>query len=145
MRRPVITAVQVEEMRRLRGDGLSFRQIAAIVGVSRETVKKYQSDQNVERKRVADRRATRRHAERSRQHGEPKGIHTIKTASTVVRALLLEAWRQRIPQQELAKRIGVSHSVVTLWKKGKAGPSMLSVEAMADVLGYELVLQKRDV
>lgn len=148
MRGPVITTDMVAEIRRLLGDGHSMRTVADMLGISRSSVKKYQTEDAIERRNVTIARTNQTYRERQRaerRNGSPPAHMAIRTASPIVRELFEEMWRQGLKQHEIARRIGVSHNVLTLWKKGRTGPSMFSAQAMADVLGYELVLQKRDV
>lgn len=42
----------------------------------------------------------------------------------------------------LAKRLGCHKQSIYLWRSGKSAPSILNVENMAQVLGYEIVLRK---
>ncbi len=60
----------------------------------------------------------------------------------LVRKLFEEAHRQRLPQKTWSERAGLSHDTLRDWKK-RHSPHLLSLEAAANVLGFELVLRRR--
>lgn len=145
MRGPMITPEQVVEIRRLLSEGHSMRTVATMLDISRSSVKKYKTEEAVDRRRAVvarsnQNRVTRQRAQR--RSGSPPGRLVIRTASPIVRALFEEMWRQGLKQADVAEKIGVSHNVLTLWKKGKTGPSLFSIEAMAQVLGFTLTLSR---
>lgn len=72
----------------------------------------------------------------------------------LVIGIIKEANRQRIGPRDLAARAGVGHSTIQTWRmrkpsravsanSDKVGPMLLTVEALGNALGLELVWQKR--
>lgn len=147
MRPPVITADQVATIRRLLAGGHSQRNVAEVLNISRASVKKYQTEEAIDRRRdiaaKANAKATSTIRQRRRK-APPPDHQAIRTASPIMRQLFEEMWRQGLRQADVGKQIGVSHNALTLWKKGHTGPSLFSVEAMAQVLGLALVLKPRE-
>lgn len=145
MRGPVIEPETVQRIRRLLDEGMTQRGVAAVLGISRSSVKKYQTEEAVDRRRTVVARSNRNALERhraERRNASPPGRLQIRTASPIVRALFEEMWRQGLRQADVAEKIGVSHNVLTLWKKGKNTPALYSIEAMAQVLGFTLTLSR---
>lgn len=145
MRGPVITPDMVQRIRKLLAEDLSQRAVAATLGISRSSVKKYQTEEAVERRRVIAARSSRAFEERrreARRKAAPPEHLAIRTASPIVRMLFEEMWRQGLKQADVAKRIGVHPNIMTSWKKGVNAPSLFSVEAMAQVLGFTLTLSR---
>lgn len=147
MRGPPITADQVAEIRRLLAEGHSRRAVAALVGVSRASVDKYRSTDAVERRRAVSIRTEQKRKqarkEQSRSKAPPEHL-AIKTAVPLLQELFDIAWKQGTRQQDIAAAARVSPGAVQNWKKGKADPTLRNLEAVADVLGYELVLKPRE-
>ena len=52
MRGPVIEPEMVQRIRRLLDEGMTQRGVAAVLGISRSSVKKYQSQEAVDRRRA---------------------------------------------------------------------------------------------
>ncbi len=61
----------------------------------------------------------------------------------LVRKLFEEAHRQRLPQKTWAVRAGLSHDTLKDWKT-RSSPRLVNIEAAANVLGFELVLRRRE-
>lgn len=61
----------------------------------------------------------------------------------LVRMLFEEAHRQRLPQKTWAARAGLSHDTLKDWKT-RSSPRLVNIEAAANVLGFELVLRRRE-
>ncbi len=80
----------------------------------------------------------------SKRPPEPTGRNAIRTADPVLRELFAVMHRRRITMKSLAPRIGRSAVALSHYKKGTTTPSMLDVIAIADELGYELVLKPRE-
>lgn len=130
----------IAEIRRLREAGLSLTAVAAQLGINRSTVKKYQSDENIRRRKEISARSNTRFRVKERQGG-PKGRHAITTAIPLMQQLLGVAWKRRVMITVLAKAAGVSHRTIRNWKKGVSDPTFRNLEAVADILGFELALK----
>jgi ribosome-binding protein aMBF1 (putative translation factor) len=70
---------------------------------------------------------------------------TVRTSSTILRALFEEIERRNISQMSVAAVTGRTAGSVTHWKAGRATPDIVTVEILANVLGYRLVLERIDV
>lgn len=70
----------------------------------------------------------------------------IKTPKSLGSNILKEFrdayYNAEIQHRELAKLAGVSNSALTYWITGRSSPSVHLLEAVAQVLGYRLVLEK---
>lgn len=147
MRGPPITAAQVTEIRRLLSEGHSRRAVAALAGVSRASVDKYRSAEAVERRQAVSVRMEQKRKqarkERARAKAPPEHM-AIKTAVPLLQELFDIAWRQGARQRDIAAAARVSPGAVQNWKKGKTDPTLRNLEAVADVLGYVLVLKPRE-
>ena len=64
-----------------------------------------------------------------------------RTADPIIRQLFDIADDQQMWTTDLAKKIGVSSVAISRYKHGKATPSIMTVNAMAQVLGVRLVLE----
>jgi transcriptional regulator with XRE-family HTH domain len=138
----------IAEIRRLKAAGLSTSDVARLVGVNRSTVKKYQSDEHVERRREISARnnAKMRAKERESLRLEPPSeLQAVKTAIPLLRKLFDTAWKRRVQQRTLAKAARVSPNTIQNWKKGVAEPTFRNLEAVADSLGFEIVLRPKSV
>jgi transcriptional regulator with XRE-family HTH domain len=51
--------------------------------------------------------------------------------------------RQRASQEDIAKRSGVSSSAMRKWRTGDRSPRMLEFDAIANALGYSLVIRRK--
>ena len=60
----------------------------------------------------------------------------------LVRKLFEEAHRQRLPLKTWAARAGLSHDTLKDWKI-RSSPQLVTIEAAANVLGFDLVLKRR--
>lgn len=81
----------------------------------------------------------------SRDRGpEPRGRNEIRTADPVLRSLFLEMHRLKIPASKLADQLGVTRVCISRWKKGMSNPSNINVVNMADQLGYDITITKRE-
>lgn len=67
-----------------------------------------------------------------------------ETVSRVVRDLFDVIDATDLSAGTLASRVGVHRVTLSRWKHGGATPTILDVEALAQVLGYELVLKPRE-
>jgi transcriptional regulator with XRE-family HTH domain len=66
-------------------------------------------------------------------------------AHPIVRFIFQEINAQRVPQEELAERSGVSSSTIRKWRRRERTPNMLQVEAVLNTLGYDLcIAESRD-
>jgi len=81
----------------------------------------------------------------TRTKAEPEGIASIKTADPVLRHLFADLYRRGLMQQDVANALGVTRISMSRWKHGHTTPSMLDVEAFAEVLGYRIVLEKIEI
>lgn len=56
-------------------------------------------------------------------------------------------WReindQRVCQEDLAKRAGVSASAIRKWRQGQRSPNLNDLEAVLNVLGYAVTVRQR--
>lgn len=50
---------------------------------------------------------------------------------------------QRVSQEDVAERSGISSSAMRKWRVGIQAPSLLAMEAIVNTLGYELVIKER--
>ena len=50
---------------------------------------------------------------------------------------------QRVSQEDVAERSGISSSAMRKWRVGIQAPSLLAMEAIINTLGYELVIKER--
>lgn len=73
----------------------------------------------------------------------PMNYKEARTASEVLRALFTIAEQKRIYQKTLAKEIGVYYQTIQKYRMGHSSPDILTVEALANALGYELTLRKK--
>lgn len=73
----------------------------------------------------------------------PMNYKEARTASEVLRALFTIAERKRIYQKTLAAEIGIYHQSMNRYRMGYATPDIMTVEAMANALGYELTLREK--
>jgi len=64
----------------------------------------------------------------------------IRTASYTLREILETVEDREIIQSSIAEAMGRTNAAFTHWRAGRAIPDILTVEAMAQVLGYRLVL-----
>lgn len=76
-------------------------------------------------------------------------------AHPLVIELVREMNRQRIGPRDLAERAGVGHSVIHTWSRrpkhettvgancDKVGPQLLTIEAMGNALGMQLVWKRK--
>jgi transcriptional regulator with XRE-family HTH domain len=75
-------------------------------------------------------------------------LHSVKkpaeTASKVVRELFDIIDRTDLPAAAVARETGCHRVSLSRWKHGLSSPTILDVEALAEVLGYELVLKPRE-
>lgn len=136
----------IAEIRRLKADGISISEIARRVSANRSTVKKYQSEENVQRRRQrsADSNARKRAKELASDRLTPQSEHrVVKTAIPVLHQLFDVAWKKRVTQKQMAKAAGVAHTTLTYWKKGVTEPTFRNLEAVADSLGFEIVLRPK--
>lgn len=76
-------------------------------------------------------------------NAEPVGRNEIRTADPVTRELFLIAYRRKIFNKELAKKIGCSTVALSRWRKGQTTPSMLDVVSLATALGYAIKIEKK--
>ena len=65
-----------------------------------------------------------------------------RTASKVVRELFDIARQDRVRIIDIATALSMTSAGVQLWKAGKCTPDMMAVEAMAEILGYRVVLER---
>lgn len=63
--------------------------------------------------------------------------------SPIVRTLAAEAKRQELTPYALAQASGVSIPTITRTLGGKVSPTLATVEAVAEALGFRLSLEKR--
>jgi len=67
----------------------------------------------------------------------------VRSPSAVVRGLFEAIGAGRITIRDVAAALDITPEAVSYWKSGRTAPSILTVEEVADVLGYELVLRKK--
>lgn len=76
--------------------------------------------------------------------GDARGIKKVAaTASPIVRELFDVIDRLGLTYQEVSNRSGVSRPTLTRYKHGKHSPRVLDIEDIAQVLGYELKLERK--
>lgn len=106
---------------------LSQRHLAALLNVSQMTVS------NVERgKRPLGADATRR-LERLEQERERR-VEGHRAALSVAERMQLLRWERGFTQQELADRLGVTQSMVSLWETGQREPRSSTVRERLEAL-----------
>jgi transcriptional regulator with XRE-family HTH domain len=147
-----ITEDVVAELRKLREAGMSQRQVAERLGISKSAVVIYDSPEALEayQRRKAEAVALRKEARALPRQPKEKlrkldHRQTIAAREPLLRQVFDEIWAARLTQEEVAARAGVSWNVLTRWKKGHSDPRLSLFKAVAQTLGYELVLVKRDV
>lgn len=67
-----------------------------------------------------------------------------RTSSKILKDLFGLIDASNMPAGALADCVGCHKVTLSRWKHGEATPTILDVEALAQVLGYELVLQRRE-
>lgn len=77
------------------------------------------------------------------QHRKGRPNLPILTASAVIRELLTILIQQKLSYQTIAKRAGFGQNAPGRWARGFGAPNILTAEALAEVLGYEIVLRKK--
>lgn len=65
-----------------------------------------------------------------------------RTASRVLYELIEILLAQNLSYRKVAKMAGFNLNAPTRWARGLHAPSILTCEALAEVLGYRLVLEK---
>lgn len=68
----------------------------------------------------------------------------VRTVSPVLRELFAHMRRNRIPTVVVATELNMTRVGLTYWGTGRSDPDITKVEAMAEILGYELVLKPKD-
>lgn len=71
------------------------------------------------------------------QHRPP---NPVRTASKTLRAIFEIIDRGVITQKSVARSIGRTPSVMSLYRAGRALPDIMAAEAIAEVLGYRIEL-----
>ena len=77
---------------------------------------------------------------RKTRRGRP--TEAILTASPVLHELITILISQNISYRQVAKRAGFGLNAPTRWARGINAPSILTCEALAEILGYRIVLEK---
>lgn len=75
-------------------------------------------------------------------YGRP--FRPIVTASKTLSGLILALHEQKLSYREVAKRAGFGLNAPTRWARGINAPNILTVEALAEVLGYEIILRRKE-
>ena len=65
------------------------------------------------------------------------------SAHPLVHRMWREINAQRASQEDIAARSGVSSSAMRKWRKGERSPNLLDLEAIFNVLGFELTVKVR--
>ena len=65
-----------------------------------------------------------------------KGVHPF------VRWIWLEMNDQQASQEDVAAKAGISSSAMRKWRRGASSPKLADLEAVINVLGYDVVLRK---
>ncbi len=73
-----------------------------------------------------------------------RGGSTPQTTSKVLRTLFLRLDRSTMTTYELAAATDTLPASLSLYRHGRQTPSILKVEELADALGYELKLVKKE-
>ena len=68
----------------------------------------------------------------------------IKTATPVVRQLLGLIEAAGWTHHDVTSRFNFGANQVSVWRRGLSDPSLRSIEAVADALGYEMRLVKKE-
>jgi transcriptional regulator with XRE-family HTH domain len=151
-RHRAITDDVVAEIHRLREGGMTQRQVAEKLKISKSAVVIYDSEKAVEAYQRRKREAVERRKAARMKPREPKekvrkldSRNAIVTGEPLIRQIFDEMWDQRVTQEDVAAKAGVSWNVLSRWKKGHNDPRLSLFKAVAEVLGYEIVLRKRDV
>jgi transcriptional regulator with XRE-family HTH domain len=78
-------------------------------------------------------KAARRGLRRFQQTKQPEpGAHPL------IHFLWKEMNAQRVSQEDVAERSGVSSGAMRKWRRGSRSPNLCDVEACLNVLGYEI-------
>lgn len=67
----------------------------------------------------------------------------VLSGSPVVRSLFEAMGASRVTITDVAAAMGITPVAVSYWKSGRTSPPLLTAEAVADMLGYEIVLRKK--
>ncbi len=71
---------------------------------------------------------------------EPRGRHAIRTADPILKAVFLEAWRQKIDGKTLSKRVGVTKTTLSNWKRGHTSPTNMYFSILLQAVGLKLII-----
>lgn len=67
----------------------------------------------------------------------------VRTASKTLQQIFGIMERQEVTQRSMAKGLKTDKAQMQKYKRGDQTPNILRVEEMADLLGYELVLRRK--
>lgn len=68
----------------------------------------------------------------------------VRTASATMREIFSIAEKTGVSQNSLARRLNKGVNQVFYWRRGIKTPSILTVEEIADALGYRLALIEKE-
>ncbi len=68
----------------------------------------------------------------------------VRSASPTLRAIFEDMTNRNIRLADMGDMIGRHGSRVSEWRRGLVEPGIMTVEEMADALGYRLALEKKD-
>lgn len=69
---------------------------------------------------------------------------THEAAHPIVRWIWDQINFQRISQQDVAERAGISSSALRKWRNGKGSPRLSELEAVLSTLGFALVVSMKE-
>lgn len=70
---------------------------------------------------------------------------TGKAVHPLVKWAWMQMESQRITQEEVAKRAGLSAATLRNWGQGRSSPKFMDIEAVVNVLGGEIRIRKVSV
>jgi transcriptional regulator with XRE-family HTH domain len=79
-----------------------------------------------------------------RRKNEPTGKNSIRTVDPILQQIFLAIYHAGLPAAEIARRVGITNVSLTRYKKGTATPTIVVVNSLAQVLGYELQLVRKN-
>lgn len=68
----------------------------------------------------------------------------VRAASPTLKAIFEDMTGRGVRLADMGDMIGRHEARVSEWRRGLVEPGIMVVEEMADVLGYRLVLEKKD-
>lgn len=67
----------------------------------------------------------------------------VRSASYLYRDLVRIMQEENISISHIARKVGYNANSIGRWKSGRAAPSLIAAESIAEVLGYEIVLRRK--